>query len=108
MDKIEKIRGVVHFHDNYSALRAFIAGINQCTSQHDDVMAILSSDFPTELKNLQSWNILFGSSRSHRTYRMALENSSHAVIPAMYVVYLVVPIIVMYLILTCLQRNPSF
>jgi hypothetical protein len=68
---------------NYSALRAFVAGINNSTFPTDTTMELLRQKSPEHAKNLQSWDLLFQSRRSHRAYRMALRNTKGACIPAL-------------------------
>jgi len=67
--------------NNYSALRAFVAGINNATD--DPTMEALKSKSPDHLKNLQSWDVLLQQTRAHRSYRLALRNSKGACIPAL-------------------------
>ena len=67
--------------NNYSGLRAFVAGINNATD--DPTMEAFKSKSPDQLKTLRSWDVLLQQSRAHRYYRMALHNSKGACIPAM-------------------------
>lgn len=67
--------------NNYSALRAFVAGINNATD--DPTMEAFKSKSPDHLKNLQSWDVLLQQTRAHRSYRLALRNSKGACIPAL-------------------------
>ena len=74
-----KLRGL----NNYSALRAFVAGINVSTYPTDPTMDIFKTRCPDLYKTFQSWDILFQVNRSHRAYRMALRSSKGACIPAL-------------------------
>jgi hypothetical protein len=67
--------------NNYSALRAFVAGINNATD--DPMMEAFKSKSPDHWKNLQSWDVLLQQTRAHRSYRLALRNSKGACIPAL-------------------------
>ena len=69
--------------NNYSALRAVWAGINQCTTS--EMMEMLLSTFPDHARSLQSWDLLLRQVNSHRAYRLALEGPIEACIPALYV-----------------------
>jgi hypothetical protein len=76
----QKLRGL----NNYSALRAFVAGINQSTFPGDQTMEQFKAKSPDQAKNLQSWDVLLQQIRSHRAYRLALRNTKGACIPALY------------------------
>jgi hypothetical protein len=67
--------------NNYSALRAFVAGINNATD--DPTMEQFKARSPDHAKNLMSWDLLLQQIRSHRSYRLALRNSKGACIPAL-------------------------
>jgi hypothetical protein len=69
--------------NNYSALRAFVAGINNAND--DLTMEQFKTRFPDHDKNLRSWDVLLQQVRAHRSYRLALRNSKGACIPAMSV-----------------------
>ena len=75
----EKLRGL----NNYSALRAFVAGINNATYPGDPTIAKFQEINSKLHKHLQSWELLFNSTGSHRSYRMALRNSKGPCIPAL-------------------------
>ncbi|KAJ7487620.1 ras guanine nucleotide exchange factor domain-containing protein [Mycena galericulata] len=77
----QKLRGL----NNYSALRAFVAGINHSTFPGDQTMEQFKLKSPDQAKNLQSWDVLLQQSRSHRAYRLALRNTKGACIPALEV-----------------------
>jgi RasGEF domain len=84
--QIEKFVDIAHklrALNNYSALRAFVAGINSSTFPGDETMEIFKSKAPDQAKNLQSWDLLLKRISSHRAYRMALKNSKGACIPAL-------------------------
>ncbi|KAG5648007.1 hypothetical protein DXG03_007041 [Asterophora parasitica] len=71
--------------NNYSALRAFVAGINNSTFAGDETMEQFKAKGPEQAKNLQSWDVLLQAFRAHRAYRLALRNSKGACIPALEV-----------------------
>ncbi|KAJ7783808.1 ras guanine nucleotide exchange factor domain-containing protein [Mycena maculata] len=77
----QKLRGL----NNYSALRAFVAGINHSTFPGDQTMEQFKLKSPDQAKNLQSWDVLLQQIRSHRAYRLALRNTKGACIPALEV-----------------------
>ena len=85
IEKLADIAQKLRALNNYSALRAFVAGINNSTFPGDDTMEIFKSKSPEQAKNLRSWDVLLQHIRSHRAYRMALRNSKGACIPALYV-----------------------
>lgn len=71
--------------NNYSALRAFVAGINKSTFQGDETMEIFKNKTPDHYKNLLSWDVLLQHRGAHQAYRMALKNTKGACIPALEV-----------------------
>ncbi|KAJ7103511.1 ras guanine nucleotide exchange factor domain-containing protein [Mycena belliarum] len=81
VDIAQKLRGL----NNYSALRAFVAGINHSTFPGDQTMEQFKTKSPDQAKNLQSWDVLLQQIRSHRAYRLALRNTKGACIPALEV-----------------------
>jgi hypothetical protein len=86
--QIEKFVDIAHklrALNNYSALRAFVAGINNSTFQGDDTMEIFKSKTPDHYKNLLSWDVLLQHRGAHQAYRMALKNTKGACIPALEV-----------------------
>lgn len=85
MEKMVDIAGRLRSLNNYSALRAFVAGINNSTFPGDETMELFKSRSPEQAKNLQSWDVLLQQFRAHRAYRLALRNSKGACIPALEV-----------------------
>ncbi|KAG9314388.1 ras guanine nucleotide exchange factor domain-containing protein [Chiua virens] len=86
--QIEKFVDIAHklrALNNYSALRAFVAGINNSTFQGDDTMEIFKTKTPDHYKNLLSWDVLLQHRGAHQAYRMALKNTKGACIPALEV-----------------------
>lgn len=79
VDVAQKLRGL----NNYSALRAVVAGINSSTFSGDQTMEQFKARSPEQAKNLQSWVVLLQHIRSHRAYRLALRNTKGACIPAL-------------------------
>ncbi|KAF9652036.1 ras GEF [Thelephora ganbajun] len=71
--------------NNYSGLRALVAGINAATYSGDLPMEIFKQRALEAYKSYQSWDLLFQAIRSHRAYRMALRNTKGACIPALEV-----------------------
>ena len=82
MEKFVEIAQKLRELNNYSALRAFVAGIYCATFEGDPMMELFRQKCPEQAKNLQSWEILLQQSRSHRAYRMALKNTKGPCIPA--------------------------
>ena len=80
--KFIDVARVLREFNNYSALRAIWAGINQCMTSK--MTRMLGTMFPDHAKSLNSWDLLLRHVNSHHTYRLALE-SSEACIPALYV-----------------------
>lgn len=70
--------------NNYSALRAVVAGINGATYDGDEAIAMFKSKNAEQWKIFQSFDHLLQTARSHQRYRMALRNTSGACIPALY------------------------
>ncbi|KAH9082162.1 ras GEF, partial [Lactarius deliciosus] len=85
IEKLVEIAEKLRALNNYSALRAFVAGINSATYPGDPAIAKFQENNPKLHKHLQSWELLFNSTGSHRTYRMALRNSKGPCIPALEV-----------------------
>ncbi|KAJ2927137.1 hypothetical protein H1R20_g9946, partial [Candolleomyces eurysporus] len=86
--QIEKFVDLAHrlrVMNNYSALRAVVAGINASTFPGDETMEQFKAKCGDQAKNLQSFDLLLQSIRAHRAYRLALRNSKGACIPAMEV-----------------------
>ena len=71
--------------NNYSGLRALVAGINAATYSGDLPMELFKQRALEAYKSYQSWDLLFQAIRSHRAYRMALRNTKGACIPALCV-----------------------
>ncbi|KDQ63732.1 hypothetical protein JAAARDRAFT_29764 [Jaapia argillacea MUCL 33604] len=71
--------------NNYSALRAFVAGINNSTFPDDETMEIFRAKSWPQYKQLQTFDLLLQYIRSHRAYRMALRATKGACIPALEV-----------------------
>ena len=69
--------------NNYSGLRALVAGINAATYSGDLPMELFRQKALDSYKTYQSWDLLFQAIRSHRAYRMALRNTKGACIPAL-------------------------
>ncbi|KAF5355854.1 hypothetical protein D9756_003782 [Leucocoprinus leucothites] len=85
MEKMVDIAARLRSLNNYSALRAFVAGINSAMYPGDETMELFKSRSPEQAKNLQSWEVLLQQLRAHRAYRLALRNSKGSCIPAMEV-----------------------
>ncbi|KAG1783933.1 ras guanine nucleotide exchange factor domain-containing protein [Suillus placidus] len=86
--QIERLVDIAHelrALNNYSALRAFVAGINNSTFQGDETMEIFKNKTPDHYKNLLSWDVLLQHRGAHQAYRMALKNTKGACIPALEV-----------------------
>jgi len=85
IEKLVEIAEKLRALNNYSALRAFVAGINNATYPGDPAIAKFQENNPKLHKHVQSWELLFSSTGSHRSYRMALRNSRGPCIPALEV-----------------------
>ncbi|KAG6885276.1 hypothetical protein C0993_003707 [Termitomyces sp. T159_Od127] len=85
IEKLVEIAQRLRALNNYSALRAFVAGINNATFPGDETMEQFKTKSPDQAKNLQSWDVLLQHIRAHRAYRLALRNSKGACIPALEV-----------------------
>ncbi|KAI9435016.1 ras GEF [Lactarius psammicola] len=85
IEKLAEIAERLRALNNYSALRAFVAGINSAAYSGDPAIAKFRENNPKLYKHFQSWELLFNSTGSHRTYRMALRNSKGPCIPALEV-----------------------
>ncbi len=84
MEKMVDIAAKLRALNNYSALRAFVAGINSAAYPGDETMELFKSRSPEHAKNLRSWELLLQQLRAHRAYRLALRNTKGACIPALY------------------------
>ncbi|KAF9044714.1 ras GEF [Hymenopellis radicata] len=85
IEKLVEVAQKLRTLNNYSALRAFVAGINNSTYPGDQTMEQFKARCPEQAKNLQSWDVLLQHIRSHRAYRLALRNTKGACIPALEV-----------------------
>jgi hypothetical protein len=83
MEKMADIAARLRTLNNYSALRAFVAGINSATYPGDETLEIFKNRSPEQAKNLRSWEVLLQQLRAHRAYRLALRNSKGPCVPAM-------------------------
>lgn len=84
IEKLVEVAQKLRSLNNYSALRAFVAGINNSSYPGDQTMEQFKARCPEQAKNLQSWDVLLQHIRSHRAYRLALRNTKGACIPALY------------------------
>jgi hypothetical protein len=75
----EKLRSL----NNYSALRAFLAGINNASYPGDPSMEYVKSKSPESYKLMGSWSLLLQQRGGHKNYRMALRNTKGICIPAL-------------------------
>ncbi|KAF8168080.1 ras guanine nucleotide exchange factor domain-containing protein [Crassisporium funariophilum] len=81
IEKFVEIAQALRQMNNYSALRAFVAGINNANDDSTmDMLKMKAID-----KSLMSWDLLLQQIRGHRAYRLALRNSKGACIPALEV-----------------------
>ncbi|PFH54496.1 hypothetical protein AMATHDRAFT_70 [Amanita thiersii Skay4041] len=85
LERLIEIASKLRHLNNYSALRAFIAGIHGSIFPGDGTMEAFKAKNTEQYKTLQSWEVLFKPLRSHRAYRMALKNSKGGCIPALEV-----------------------
>lgn len=88
--QIEKFVDIAHrlrVLNNYSALRAIVAGINSATFGvgGEETMELFRAKCPEQGKNFKSFDVLLQQNRAHRAYRLALRNSKGACIPAVCV-----------------------
>ncbi|TFY69742.1 hypothetical protein EVJ58_g219 [Rhodofomes roseus] len=83
IEKFVQVAEVLRVQHNYSALRAFVAGINSATFEGDLSLEIFQARTQDMWKKFQSYDHLLQSVRSHQKYRMALRNSKGACIPAL-------------------------
>ncbi|KAH9937673.1 ras guanine nucleotide exchange factor domain-containing protein [Fomitopsis serialis] len=83
IEKFVQVAEVLRVQHNYSALRAFVAGINSATFEGDISLEVFQARTPDQWKKFQSYDHLLQSVRSHQKYRMALRNSKGACIPAL-------------------------
>ena len=89
--------------NNYSGLRAVVAGINYVAHPDDMTMEIFRRKEPKQYKLLQSFDQLLQATRAHGKYRLALRNSKGACIPAVCVSY---SLRVVASWLMCIQGDP--
>ncbi|KIP11969.1 hypothetical protein PHLGIDRAFT_98679 [Phlebiopsis gigantea 11061_1 CR5-6] len=69
--------------NNYSALRAVVAGINHAAFDTDETMKLFKRKEQRQYKLFQSFDQLLQAIRAHGKYRLALRNSKGACIPAL-------------------------
>lgn len=69
--------------NNYSALRAVVAGINSAAFETDETMKMFKRKEHRQYKLFQSFDQLLQAIRAHGKYRLALRNSKGACIPAL-------------------------
>ena len=79
-----EIAGRLRFINNYSALRAVVAGLNAAVFNSNGMTAeIFKSKYTQQYKLFQSYDQLLQATRSHAKYRLALRNSKGPCIPAL-------------------------
>ncbi|KAK7694634.1 hypothetical protein QCA50_001821 [Cerrena zonata] len=83
IEKFADVANRLRIENNYSGLRAIVAGINGATYDGDLSIEMYRAKNPTSWKALQSFDQLLQSVRSHQKYRMALRNTKGACIPAL-------------------------
>ncbi|KAH6917361.1 ras guanine nucleotide exchange factor domain-containing protein [Coprinopsis sp. MPI-PUGE-AT-0042] len=86
--QVEKFVEIAHrlrILNNYSGLRAIVAGINSAAYAGDATMKRFKAEAPDSAKHLGSFDLLLQQVRAHRSYRMALKNTKGSCIPAMEV-----------------------
>jgi len=81
LEKLIEIAQRLRQMNNYSGLRAFVAGI--FAAWDETTMDLFGAKCPESMKNLKSWEVLLQQIRSHRAYRLALRNSKGGCIPAL-------------------------
>jgi hypothetical protein len=67
---------------NYSMLRAFVAGVNVAASDGDVTYKEFKRGHHEAYRRLLSHDLLLQGLRSHQAYRLALQNTSGACVPA--------------------------
>ncbi|KAH8102648.1 ras GEF [Cristinia sonorae] len=83
IDRFAEIAKRLRNMNNYSALRAVVAGINGATFEGDEAIDLFKTKNAQLWKVFQSFDHLLQAVRSHQRYRMALRNTSGACIPAL-------------------------
>lgn len=82
IEKLAEVAVRLRILNNYSGLRALITAITQATYSGDPAMEIFKKQTDLYKKFLSS-DILFRTSGSHQSYRMALKNTKGACIPSL-------------------------
>ncbi|CAL1695877.1 unnamed protein product [Somion occarium] len=83
IEKFADVANRLRIENNYSGLRAVVAGVNGATFDGDMSVDIYRAKNPSSWKTFQSFDQLLQSVRSHQKYRMALRNTKGACIPAL-------------------------
>lgn len=83
IEKFVEIAAVLRSLNNYSGLRAIVAGINSAAYPEDPTMETFKKHAPERAKQLRSWVVLLQQMGGHKAYRLALRNTSGACIPAL-------------------------
>lgn len=83
MEKFAEISQSLRKMNNYSSLRAIITAISGSTSHGDESMELFRNTKTEMYKRFQSYDVLFHSTGSHRSYRLALRNTKGACIPSL-------------------------
>lgn len=79
-----EIAGRLRLINNYSALRAMVAGLNAAVFNGNGMSAeIFRSKYTQQYKLFQSYDQLLQARGSHAKYRLALRNSKGPCIPAL-------------------------
>ena len=79
-----EVAGRLRYMNNYSALRAVVAGVNAAVFNPNGVTAeIFKAKNTHQYKLFQSYDQLLQATRSHAKYRLALRNSKGPCIPAL-------------------------
>ncbi|EIN10509.1 hypothetical protein PUNSTDRAFT_132598 [Punctularia strigosozonata HHB-11173 SS5] len=83
MEKFVEVASALRRMNNYTGLRAVIAGINLAADDEDPAMDAFKHRSPELSKQLQSWDVLLSTSGNHKAYRLALKNTPSACVPAL-------------------------
>ncbi|KAI0094911.1 ras guanine nucleotide exchange factor domain-containing protein [Irpex rosettiformis] len=83
IDRFVELANRLRNMNNYSALRAVIAGINSAAYETDATMQQFRQRYNPNFKQFQSFDNLLQAVRAHSKYRLALRNSKGPCIPAL-------------------------
>lgn len=85
IERLVEIAERLRLMNNYSACRAFVAGINHTTFDGDLTMEIFSRRSTDRHNTFKKYDMLFKNQRAHASYRTSIRENTDSSIPVVCV-----------------------